>query len=206
MSDPAPIIDKFKAQLDAVFNALQVARLTFENEIMSLTLEGDHPVTPPPEPFWVSWPVEQVEPPKVTSEFNTVRDYGKHEGTDCDSYINVQGLLAKVLAAQDGIVEYVVSRPGIGYGNHVVLRHPWGGVPDRYRTLYGHMTSISVKVGDVVKRGDVLGISGNSGTTAIHLHFNVHDAVQGLKGYVRCADCSGKFPDGVINPMSVMRL
>ncbi len=159
------------------------------------------------ESFWVTWPVEQTEAPRITDAFGTPRDYGKHEGIDCDGYINASGKLADVLAAQDGIVEYAVMRvDNPSYGYHIVIRHPWNGEVDRWRTLYGHLSYIGVKRGDVVKRGDKIGTTGRTGTSAIHLHFNVHDALQGLKGFVRCRDCSGLWPDGVIDPQTVMRL
>ncbi len=55
-----------------------------------------------------------------------------------------------------------------GFGNYVVLRHPWG------ESIYAHMDSIGVTVGQVVARGQFLGMSGNSGgSTGPHLHFAI---------------------------------
>lgn len=161
-----------------------------------------------PEPFWVSWPVGGIEAPRITNKFNAPRNYAnrKHEGTDCDGYQNANGVLSPVLAAQDGIVEFVNRRGGESYGLHVVIRHPWNDEPFRYRTLYAHLSSVSVSVGDIVGRGDPIGIAGATGTGAVHLHFGVYDAVNGLKGYLRCVDCSAMLPDGVIDPESVLRL
>ncbi len=161
----------------------------------------------PHEPFWVAWPIESIEPARITSQFNDDRDYGKHEGLDGDGYINLMGRAAAVLAAQDGVIEYVVNRTDApSYGHHIVIRHPWGDELDRYRTLYGHLASTIVEVGQEIRRGQKIGVAGNSGTKALHLHFNVHDAMRGLKGYVRCRDCSARWPEGVIDPMSVMRM
>ena len=43
-----------------------------------------------------------------------------------------------------------------------------------YETLYGHMREYTVKVGQNVKRGEVIGYVGNSGkSTAPHLHYEV---------------------------------
>lgn len=172
--------------------------------VFSDTLEGD--------PFWVSWPVEQAEAPRTTDDFNSPRpEYGAatnrlHEGMDCDAYVNAQGRLANILAAQDGVVEYAVLRvDDLSYGYHVAIRHPWGDELNRWRTLYGHLSSIAVKVGDQVKRGQKIGVAGRTGTKAIHLHFGVYDAVHGLHGYVRCRDCSALWPDGVIDPMTVLK-
>lgn len=170
------------------------------------TLLAPEPVA---EPFWVQWPVGGSEPPKITDAFNAYRDYAnkKHEGMDCDSYINATGQLAPVLAAQIGIVEYVSKRTdNPSYGYHIVIRHPWYGVTDRYRTLYAHMSRIDVSVGQPVERGQQIGVAGATGTQAVHLHFGVCDSKEGLKGYVRCKDCTALFTEGVVNPQSVLRL
>lgn len=159
-------------------------------------------------PFWVTWPIGGTETSRITDKFDAPRGYanGKHEGMDCDSYINATGQLAPVLAAQDGVVEYVSKRTdGNSYGWHIVIRHPWNGVTDRYRTLYAHLSGILVTAGLAVTRGQQIGIAGATGTNAVHLHFGVYDARAGLKGYVRCKDCTGLFPEGVINPQSVLK-
>lgn len=57
-----------------------------------------------------------------------------------------------------------------GYGNCVEIDHGFG-----YVTLYGHMHSISVNAGQTVKRGEVIGLVGNTGkSTGPHLHYEVH--------------------------------
>ena len=59
---------------------------------------------------------------------------------------------------------------GQGYGKRVMIDHGYG-----YKTLYGHMDRIDVKVGDVVKRGQAIGIVGSTGvSTAPHCHYEVH--------------------------------
>lgn len=160
------------------------------------------------EPFWVSWPIGGTETARITDRFNAPRDYAnkKHEGVDCDGYINATGQLAQVLAAQTGMVEYVSRRTDSpSYGQHVVIMHPWDGISGRYRTLYAHMSDIIVEPGLTVIRGQQIGVAGATGTGAIHLHLSVFDSRAGLKGYVRCRDCSGLFPEGVIDPESVLR-
>jgi len=72
-----------------------------------------------------------------------------------------------VLAATDGTVEFA-GRKG-GYGNLVVVRHA-----EDYETYYGHLSVISVKQGDLVKKGDKIGLMGSTGkSTGPHLHFEV---------------------------------
>jgi murein DD-endopeptidase MepM/ murein hydrolase activator NlpD len=55
------------------------------------------------------------------------------------------------------------------YGNCVILDHGLG-----VQTLYGHLSSMGVKVGDTVDKGQVIGRSGTTGLAAgDHLHFTV---------------------------------
>jgi murein DD-endopeptidase MepM/ murein hydrolase activator NlpD len=60
------------------------------------------------------------------------------------------------------------------YGTYVLLQHPEG-----YQTLYGHLSRLTVRPGEPVEAGDVLGLSGNTGrSSAPHLHFEVrHDGL-----------------------------
>lgn len=73
-----------------------------------------------------------------------------------------------IYATGDGKIEYVkASRRG--YGNHIIIKHNFG-----YKTLYGHMSAFNVIQGQSVKRGDVIGYVGSTGTsTAPHLHYEV---------------------------------
>jgi len=79
-----------------------------------------------------------------------------------------------VFAAADGVV--VLARPMtdgsgnlVGYGNYVILQHDTG-----LKTLYGHLLMIGVKEGDVVKRGQLIGLVGSTGnSTGPHTHFEV---------------------------------
>jgi len=56
-----------------------------------------------------------------------------------------------------------------GYGYYVQIRHGFG-----YETLYAHMSKILVKQGQIVQRGEVIGLVGSTGTSvAPHLHYEV---------------------------------
>ncbi len=62
-------------------------------------------------------------------------------------------------------IEYMKS----GYGTHVVIDHGFG-----YSSLYAHMSEVDVTLGQKVKRGQVIGKVGSTGTsTAPHLHYEV---------------------------------
>lgn len=60
------------------------------------------------------------------------------------------------------------------YGISVAIRHDFGYEGERLYTIYAHLSKVSVKKGDRVAAGDVLGASGNTGmSTGPHLHFEV---------------------------------
>src|SRR3989344_150994 len=72
-----------------------------------------------------------------------------------------------ILAAVSGQVLVASWLDNTGYGNRVLIDHGNG-----IKTLYGHMASFSVVVGQTVKRGDKLGMMGSTGrSTGTHLHF-----------------------------------
>lgn len=74
-----------------------------------------------------------------------------------------------IYATADGRIKDAGFNTG-GFGNRVVISHGFG-----YETLYGHMLRIKVRVGEMVKRGEVIGYVGNSGkSTGPHCHYEVH--------------------------------
>jgi murein DD-endopeptidase MepM/ murein hydrolase activator NlpD len=82
-----------------------------------------------------------------------------------------------VVAAAEGLVVpddsmgYTVDGWNDGYGNFVMIEHPFG---DNVRTRYAHLEKVSVQIGDYVKQGDVIGLMGETGdATGCHVHFEV---------------------------------
>lgn len=73
-----------------------------------------------------------------------------------------------IYATADGVIQAVGVQPG--YGHSVEIRHNYG-----FGTRYCHLNGkYNVKVGDFVKKGDVIAYSGNSGlSTGPHLHYEV---------------------------------
>jgi murein DD-endopeptidase MepM/ murein hydrolase activator NlpD len=106
-------------------------------------------------------------------------DHGKRDPHHGVEFLNSQG--TPVLAAADG--EVVVAGDDLEttyglfpnmYGNLVVLQHNIPGFDVPIFTLYAHLYTINVKVGDQVKAGDEIGKVGRTGSaTGSHLHFEV---------------------------------
>ncbi len=85
-----------------------------------------------------------------------------HKGLDISNRIGTP-----IVAPADGTV--ILSRPDGAYGNSVEINHGGGII-----TKYAHMQRATVKEGDWVKRGQVLGHIGMTGrTTGPHLHYEV---------------------------------
>ena len=112
------------------------------------------------------WPVTTSR--RITSNYGG-RNTGiagastNHKGVDIGGvYYN-----SKVLATKDGVV--ITSKYVSSYGNYVVISHGPGNT-----TLYAHLSSRSVKEGDKVKQGQVIGITGSSGiSSGPHLHYEI---------------------------------
>ena len=86
-----------------------------------------------------------------------------HKGTD----IGRVGYTSPIYASKAGTV--IVSQYSSSYGNYVVVSHGSGNT-----TLYAHMSSRKVEVGQYVNQGAVLGITGSTGnSTGPHLHFEI---------------------------------
>ncbi len=75
----------------------------------------------------------------------------------------------EVVATADGVIEFAGFDGGSGYGNMVLIRHNFG-----LDTMYAHLDSVNVRIGDFVSKGDVIGKSGNTGlSSGPHLHYEV---------------------------------
>jgi murein DD-endopeptidase MepM/ murein hydrolase activator NlpD len=74
-----------------------------------------------------------------------------------------------IYATADGIVTDAGYNSG-GYGNRVIIDHGFG-----YETLYGHMYRVKVRIGQKIRRGEVIGYVGSTGkSTGPHCHYEVH--------------------------------
>ncbi len=84
-----------------------------------------------------------------------------------------------VWTTANGVVEYAGYHKRSGYGNLVIVDHGFG-----FKTYYGHLKKVSVRTGDTLIKGDLVGISGNSGlSTAPHLHYEIRFLARPLNPY-----------------------
>jgi murein DD-endopeptidase MepM/ murein hydrolase activator NlpD len=87
-----------------------------------------------------------------------------HKGIDIARPSN-----STIFAADNGVV-VSAGFDGGGYGNKIIIDHQNG-----FRTLYGHMSSLNVTVGQTVSKGSSIGVMGSTGdSTGVHLHFEVY--------------------------------
>lgn len=121
------------------------------------------------------WPVPESK--NITACYGHYEDGGSHGGVDIgNAGIGQPGVSGpNVVAAAGGTVIKTQTgqshNPGSGglasYGNFVKIDHGGG-----WTTIYAHLSSVSVSVGDVVKTGDLIGVMGNTGNSdGVHLHF-----------------------------------
>lgn len=77
-----------------------------------------------------------------------------------------------IRATADGVVEFVQPRNIGDYGRVVRVSHNFG-----FQTVFAHMNKTLVKTGQIIKKGEIIGLSGNSGrSSGPHLHYEVRYA------------------------------
>lgn len=103
------------------------------------------------------WPADGV----ITDTYGTRG--GRHYGIDIAA-----GVGTPIYAVDEGVVTR--SYHSSSYGNVVFVKHP-----NRFETVYAHLSKRTVKEGQTVKQGDIIGEMGSTGrSTGVHLHFEVH--------------------------------
>jgi murein DD-endopeptidase MepM/ murein hydrolase activator NlpD len=100
-----------------------------------------------------------------------------HEGVDFPARVGTA-----IQATGDGVVKEAGWHQG--YGKCVRISHGYG-----YETWYAHMSSINVRAGEKVKKGQKIGAVGDTGlSTAPHLHYEVHYKGQPVNPINFCMD------------------
>ncbi|NPA79609.1 MAG: M23 family metallopeptidase [Thermotogae bacterium] len=147
-----PELDKLDAHLrygESLMDAVE--KRTFDNEDRLRRL----PSIPPVRGIPISGYGVRRDPLTGGLKFHEGIDYAAPEGTP-------------IVATADGVVEKA-GRSDAGYGIQVLIDHG-----DGIKTRYAHMMRALVRVGDTVKRGQVIGLVGNTGrSVGDHLHYEV---------------------------------
>ncbi|MEN9582713.1 MAG: hypothetical protein RL641_667 [Candidatus Parcubacteria bacterium] len=137
-----------------------------------------------------SWPLEKII---ITQKFGRTASSGRlyksgsHNGVDFGASIGTP-----VYAMADGVVEGTgdtdIQCPRVSFGRFILIKYS-----NELASTYGHLSVISVTIGQTVKKGQLVGYSGNTGySTGPHLHVSVYprDAVN-LKT-LPSISCKGK--------------
>ncbi len=97
-----------------------------------------------------------------------------HRGSDMKAPMDTP-----IYATADAIAEWAAPHKGSGYGKLIILDHSFG-----FKTYYGHLNKIVVKSGQFIKRGDLIGYTGNSGmSNGPHLHYEVRFVQRALNPF-----------------------
>jgi hypothetical protein len=103
---------------------------------------------------------------KMSSKFGVMEEVRDHPHNGID-LVMPEGTALRSIA--DGVIEKVTNYGSESIGEGVIIK-----LEDGTRAIYGHMSEISVKAGESIKAGDVIGLSGNTGhSTGAHLHFGL---------------------------------
>lgn len=151
-------------KMDQISKQLYIQSKSFD-EVMEMALKKSDMMASIP----AIQPVKNKELKRVASGFGRRIDpyYKKlkfHYGVDFSAPKGTP-----IYATGNGTVSKT-KRSRRGFGNHIVIDHGYG-----YQSLYAHMTKYTVRKGQKVKRGDIIGYVGSTGkSTAPHLHYEVH--------------------------------
>ena len=162
--DPNGLLKKTAVRIDVLTKKTfvqsksfdEVAQLSRRAGEMASCIPAIPPMNPDPKKY------------RFTSQFGYRRDpftgrSKRHTGVD---FAMKPG--NPIYSTGDGVVESVKFEL-FGYGNQVVINHGFG-----YKTRYAHLKSVGVAEGMKVKRGECIGLSGNSGrSSGPHLHYEV---------------------------------
>jgi murein DD-endopeptidase MepM/ murein hydrolase activator NlpD len=171
------IAKKFNADVDdiGIFNGITVETILGvgdeiiipDGEIVSIPSSGSGSSKPKSNYSGPSYVGYYMRP--VSGGHRTQGIHG-HNGVDLGGL----PIGSPVVASADGIVIIAKGNGGWngGYGNYVVISHSNGT-----QTLYGHLSSTKVSVGQKVEQGQTIGLLGNTGkSTGPHLHFEIRGA------------------------------
>lgn len=142
------MLDYLKRFLIAGIMALCVSLLFFGGKPQAGSLES--------ESDWI-WPTDGI----ISDTFGT--RHGSHKGIDIAGSLNTS-----IFAVDDGII--TKSYYSDTYGHVVFIKHR-----NNMETVYAHLNKRNVHEGQEVKKGQIIGLMGNTGKSyGVHLHFEIH--------------------------------
>ena len=176
--EKAAVIEAQKAELEAKQKELEAQQAQLAADLAEIiraqeaarAAAGQNPVgSTATQPFTNP---SSYNPPYLTSAYgmrlHPVLGYWRlHAGADLRAYCGTP-----LYAGASGTVQWAKYRSG--YGNQVMVNHGyWNG--KSLMSSYNHMSSFAVGAGQNVSQGQLIGYSGNTGTSAAcHLHFEVY--------------------------------
>ncbi len=163
-----------------------------------LRLLVDPKSLPPPKSGFFDWPVQGL----VTSPYGT-RVHPLTDALKFHNGIDIRGAIGTLIKAPyNGKIIAIGDSDkfcwGGAYGKWVVIDHQ-----NNLATMYAHLSVINVSLNQEIKKGDVIGLVGNTGySTGPHLHFTVYDQ-RTLD--IRPSRVCGPLPyGGSINPLNYL--
>jgi len=157
------LLISYKAKIEEIKNRANIQKESFQS-IAEMAVEWKREVDHQPliSPVDVKFRLgdgfrfREVHPVYGTPRMHYGQDFSVPYGTD-------------VYATGDGTVIESGWNSG-GFGNFIVIDHGYG-----LQSTYGHLSQIKVPKGVNVKRGDLIGLSGNTGTSSgPHLHYQIN--------------------------------
>ncbi|QOG12110.1 M23 family metallopeptidase [Arcobacter sp. FWKO B] len=142
----------------------KVARITAANRAYTLRVI---PSGSPLDEVYVTSPFgNRIHPTLKVRQF--------HRGIDLRASVGTP-----VYSTADGVVRQIHNTTSGAFGRVITISHSYG-----FETVYAHLSKINVKIGEVVRKGDIIALSGNSGrSSGPHLHYEVRYATQHLNPY-----------------------
>ncbi len=161
--DNATLLKNTAMKLELIKRQMVIQSKSFD-EIVGLISDKENLLAHTPS----IQPVSNKDLERIASGFgwriHPIYKFAKfHEGLD---FTAPKG--TEVFATADGTIEQADNNSS-GYGNVIVIDHGYG-----YKSRYAHLTSFKIRNGQKVKRGELIGLVGNTGlSTAPHLHYEV---------------------------------
>jgi murein DD-endopeptidase MepM/ murein hydrolase activator NlpD len=154
IAEAKKLSDQVNAQINAIFASMSSGTI--------------HAVDRGTSVVGFQWPMNYNKISAVYGEGTPFQSF--HSGIDL---VNIAG--TPVYAAADGTVTAVTDQMSngqyYGYGKNIIIEHN-----ARFATLYGHLMGFAVSMGQIVKKGDVIGYEGSTGwSTGPHLHFEIRE-------------------------------